>query len=1559
MSKKPEKEKVSSQTSESTCAERELEEEEEEEDEEIEEEEEDTFESVPKRRKKMSGGDQAELQGHLQLMKQVGELGFLLPGMGMGGSQRVTAIVNNLVSGSEEEKMMALTDLCEMLSISTEETLLGFRTDQVIPSLVKCMQMEENQEIMLLSCRALYHLMEALPGSIPSIVAAGSVAVFVEKLLSIQIIDLAEQALLCLEKVSVEAPVAVLKEGGMGAMLMFIDFFSISLQRKIILSISNMAKRVSQTHFTFVEDCLPQLSQLLVYEDPQLVEGTASIFYKLLLNFQGDEARIVKICSETTVQNLLTILKRDREWVTTSTWPTVIKSLIILVRWSIPMSFMVMRHGVISCLLMLLKMQSECSGLGVEATPATSSNSPGIMSPATKSGKGMSAETVGEAVELLETLLPTINDGLLSEMKWPSKTGIGREESGVSNVSLGTRGPSGLMIEKEDAEEEEEEEEEEDSMQPSLPRPDTNADEASNQGRITLFTSNSEFMRDMANGLPDLIDVYSNTVHRYSKHRSISVIAAVLHYAPADLLKDSLSSLPISSFIAHIIHSGELVAVTTGVHVAQVLIDKLPDIFSVYFVREGVVMEVGALAQTDGVSDRLPPPVMDPKDGAPPNHMQRVRDAAATLLKKHFSSDRGVLKSLEELQKIAAKLETWTKCSSSDHMLILQELAALLVSSEGVSTYEFVKSGVVPALRSYLTQNDAEQDTRLRRAHTFLRAFAVQEGEHPSYLSILMKKLVASLHQTERLPIYVTEHGGGPSAGWSSSLKLLAHPFRLMLVPDNPKNEKSNTTVMIEPLATVGAVEDFIQCKLGVREESDEEGRLFSLHPHPLMSASHRPAGWRCNQCSASFRGPGQPRWRCFPCDYDLCENCATEHQVDSESKKKEKEKEKEKEKKRKSGLLWPLRRDKKKEAKKEETASASPSTGEEESEQAEEKAEVSISLNGVQLAPSLSIFKAIHMHSDWREKVDTANSSEMIHTTRAMWGKVYTLKYKFSKPGNSQVETSESPTSKNEVINLNKSLDRVCEGCSTYLQACDYTLSVASEYKTVLDDSTTDVLYTMNALCALNQSAYNIMRVMNDKAALSLAADTDLRSNKLTNKVLRQVLDGLLLCTGHPNNSWCRPLLVDCRFLFSFNTRMTFFELASFGPSRSMLRLQEILEKQGEECKYKLGRVHKQKIKLARDTVMESAVKVMDMYGSQKAFLEFEYFDEVGTGLGPTMEFYTLVSRALQKDTAGMWLKQEEGTTGFGLFPRPMAQDDPARDEILKMSKFVGQFLARALYDTRVVDLPLASPLLKILRGDPLCYGDLHALSPTLGDTVSAFLTLAAERDAIITRHSGKTPEAVKEIETTVLFNKVPIADLALDFTLSGYPAVEMVPGGAKREVTVWNMDEYAGLTCEWFLKKGIQDQVMAMGNGANQVFPFTQLRYFSVSELDLMLCGSGEPLTVQTLEAATVCDHGYTANSRAVQMLFAVLEGFNAVECRQFISFVTGAPRLPVGGLKALKPNLTIVRKTGEDTDKVLPSVMTCQNYLKLPDYSTPAIMEAKLRQAMTEGADAFHLS
>lgn len=75
-----------------------------------------------------------------------------------------------------------------------------------------------------------------------------------------------------------------------------------------------------------------------------------------------------------------------------------------------------------------------------------------------------------------------------------------------------------------------------------------------------------------------------------------------------------------------------------------------------------------------------------------------------------------------------------------------------------------------------------------------------------------------------------------------------------------------------------------------------------------------------------------------------------------------------------------------------------------------------------------------------------------------------------------------------------------------------------------------------------------------------------------------------------------------------------------------------------------------------------------------------------------------------------------------------------------------------------------------------------------------------------------------------------------------------------------------------------------------------------------------------------------------------------------------MTGSPRLPVGGLARLTPRLTVVKKSpeqGVSPNAYLPSVMTCANYFKLPDYSSKEIMKERLTTAINEGQGAFYLS
>lgn len=123
-----------------------------------------------------------------------------LSGMITGFSGRVRPILAAIRQREDpSEVMMGLQELADNLLISTEDLLIGyFPIDQFAEALVDIMRepmFEDAPEIMLLACRNISNLIEVIPSSVGNVVHAGAVPLLCQKLLEIQYIDLAEQAL--------------------------------------------------------------------------------------------------------------------------------------------------------------------------------------------------------------------------------------------------------------------------------------------------------------------------------------------------------------------------------------------------------------------------------------------------------------------------------------------------------------------------------------------------------------------------------------------------------------------------------------------------------------------------------------------------------------------------------------------------------------------------------------------------------------------------------------------------------------------------------------------------------------------------------------------------------------------------------------------------------------------------------------------------------------------------------------------------------------------------------------------------------------------------------------------------------------------------------------------------------------------------------------------------------------------------------------------------------------------------------------------------------------------
>jgi E3 ubiquitin-protein ligase TRIP12 len=193
------------------------------------------------------------------------------------------------------------------------------------------------------------------------------------------------------------------------------------------------------------------------------------------------------------------------------------------------------------------------------------------------------------------------------------------------------------------------------------------------------------------------------------------------------------------------------------------------------------------------------------------------------------------------------------------------------------------------------------------------------------------------------------------------------------------------------------------------------------------------------------------------------------------------------------------------------------------------------------------------------------------------------------------------------------------------------------------------------------------------------ITSPTDFVNSKLTAKLMRQLQDLLTLCSGAMPD-WAKKLPLNSPFLFPFDTRKLYFNCTSFGIARALQALQQHLQgsNSARNTEIRIGRIQRQKVRISRERLLDSALKVMELYGKSKAILEVEYFGEVGTGLGPTLEFYTLVSQELQRKDLKMWrddkpIKKSEAMevegkmsedeqiarkyvhTAGGLFPAPL----------------------------------------------------------------------------------------------------------------------------------------------------------------------------------------------------------------------------------------------------------------------------------------------------------------
>jgi E3 ubiquitin-protein ligase TRIP12 len=177
---------------------------------------------------------------------------------------------------------------------------------------------------------------------------------------------------------------------------------------------------------------------------------------------------------------------------------------------------------------------------------------------------------------------------------------------------------------------------------------------------------------------------------------------------------------------------------------------------------------------------------------------------------------------------------------------------------------------------------------------------------------------------------------------------------------------------------------------------------------------------------------------------------------------------------------------------------------------------------------------------------------------------------------------------------------------------------------------------------------------------------------------------------------------------------------------------------------------------------------------------------------------------------------------------------------KLLVLFGILGKFVARSMLDSRIIDISFNPTLFRIGNS-------VTAVTPSLGAVEFVDKSLARSlrqlKRAVMQKKVIQEDECLSAAERTQLIQDITVSGatvsgLALDFTLPGYPDIELCPNGAHTAVTIWNLDEYIAKVMDFTLGVGVYRQVEAFQAGFSKVFPYAAIHAFTPDEL-VMLYG------------------------------------------------------------------------------------------------------------------------
>lgn len=352
-------------------------------------------------------------------------------------------------------------------------------------------------------------------------------------------------------------------------------------------------------------------------------------------------------------------------------------------------------------------------------------------------------------------------------------------------------------------------------------------------------------------------------------------------------------------------------------------------------------------------------------------------------------------------------------------------------------------------------------------------------------------------------------------------------------------------------------------------------------------------------------------------------------------------------------------------------------------------------------------------------------------------------------------------------------------------------------------------------------------------------------------------------------------------------------------------------------------------KICISRSNIFEDSfhqvMRVPPHELRRRLFITFRGEEGLDYG-GVAREWFFLLShQALNPMYCLFEYADSNGKCNYSLQINPASSVNP--DHLLYF-RFIGRFIAMALFHGRFIYAGFTLPFYKRMLGKAVSMKDIEAIDPTF-------------YSSLIWIKENNIEESGLELYFTVDFE-----------VLGQLQSHDLKPNGSELKVTEENKEEYLKLMTEWRVSRGQEEQTKSFLEGFNEVLPLEWLHYFDEKELELLLCGIQE-IDIDDWQKHTVYRH-YTRSSKQVIWFWQfVREGCDNEQRARLLQFVTGTCRVPVGGFSELMgsngPQRFCIEKVGKEN--WLPRSHTCFNRLDLPPYKSYNQLVEKLSFAINE--------